>query len=66
MATTTMTIVTMVATARAAQPTMVAVDQGSARAGLDAVALDAFMPVRVLFIELLRDATGSVATTQES
>jgi hypothetical protein len=60
-ATTTMTIVTTVATARAVQPTIVAVDHGSARVDLDALVL-----VKGLVIELLRDAAGSVATTQES
>ncbi len=56
-----MTIVTIVPTARAAQPTIVAVDHGSAR-----VVLDALVLVRGLVIELFRDAVGSVATTQES
>ncbi len=53
-----MTIVTIVPTARAAQPTIVAVDHGSAR-----VVLDALVLVRGLVIELLRDVAGSVATT---
>ena len=58
---TTMTIVTIVPSARAAQPTIVAVDHGTMRAGLDT-----FVLVRGLVIELLRDVAGSVATTQES
>ena len=57
-ATTTMTIVTIVPTARADQPTIVAVDQGSVR-----VVLDALVLVRGLVIELFRDVAGSVATT---
>ena len=56
-----MTIVIIVPTASALQPTMVAVDHGLAGAGLDAIVL-----VRGLVIELLLDAAGSVATTQES
>jgi hypothetical protein len=58
---TTMTIVRMVPTTRALQPTSVAVGHGCARLGLDALVL-----VRGLVIELLRDVAGSVATTQES
>jgi hypothetical protein len=58
---TTMTIVTIVPTARALQPRIVALDQGS-----DFVNLDAKKLVRALIIEPSRDLTGSVATTRES